>query len=318
MILSCGGASATPAQTSRAAGVDSGLVFTFTVTSNSKDSVAQRLWNSEAVVQLHRGEVRMDYTRGTLLLCCTEFRVNRNPAFGLPWPASDVSGYVLVADNARLLLTVNTERHRAAAYDAYSFATGFFSERDGGVARGGTFRFTDMGSEENILGLSTRRVQVVQHFVTERSHQSPFWYPATHDDTSDIWVTRDFRVDAASAETWARSFGLGGYFNNPLLRDSTESYIQQFGCSGVPLRIVTRSTVRTEGEGEGVRVDTIRAEVKGIRREPIDHSLFRLTQRTATQSGISIVSVSSDAKTKWERYVNTPPTAVRCRGPIKE
>lgn len=251
-----------------------GTSFTYTVTSNKRDTSEAKWWNGKAIVRMSNGTVRMDYMQGTALVCCIE--ENRSPMMTVRegWPGTgnkEDSGYLLMNSAASWYLVV-IDRYRVfKSYNAENFALAVWRQ---GVSvqqvfTTGTFTFIDLGVGDKILGHATRHVRIATNFNvgTNTGNQ---WL-SDRSDTTDIWLAFNTGADENSLVSWAETFGVGAYFNNPLLAEQRQSYLRQFGCKGIPLRMVTRIP-RTL---DGTVIDTVRADVTDLRNVSFDTSLFQ-------------------------------------------
>lgn len=258
----------------------------------------------------------MDYVRGGPMLCCAPVQIAIEPFYDLPWPDTDFPAYLLIADDARLFLSVSEERHRAYISPPEEFVrlTSMSGQMESGNVGAGVFSFRDMGNGPKILGFNTRRIQAIQRFTTGVNSHSQFGYSGVREDTTDLWITRDLKVDPASAAAWARTVGVGGYFSNPRLRESSEHFIRNYGCTGIPLRVVTRTSFRrSDINRELMTVDTIRADVTEIRRVPFDSARFRLPLQTRNENGVFLTGFFGDVVSKWTSYRDSPPSLFRCK-----
>lgn len=300
------------AQIAVRAAPDSAIAFTYTVRTNRTDSVAVGRWNSRVDVTMRNGEIRMDLLSGEPMLCCTESRVTNPQLYEYyPWRDNGTSSLFLLNDG-RLVIAVAKKIDWSKPMSASRLSLGirdFFDVKAG--ARDGA-SFVDLGDGPIIEGFRTRHVRVVQNYGFEM-HWEQWRTRYASSDTSDLWISRDLHVDAASASLWAHTFGLSGYITAPTLRNDFEPFVRKFGCTGIPLRIVSRLHLKRESEQtETTRVDTIEVRVSDIRHAILDTTQF--LSKYPTSQGVSASSASAIAEERrtWDKYKGPPPLEFTC------
>ena len=269
---------------------DSGISFIYTVSTNRTDSIGRNHWNSRANVQMLNGEIRLDYLAGEPMLCCALDGVTFS-RIRMSYPTNPSgTAAVLILDDGRLVVLdgEGTRWTDVTASNAGTFSAG---SRDLNLetflrAKGGSVTYTDLGVGEPISGFRTRRVRIVQQFMTGVEVMQ-FKTLDTRTDTSEVWISRDIKVDSESAAAWSRTFGAAGYFSTPRLRAELEPFIRELGCGGIPLRVITHLT-RSNGRDSAIH-DTVRAEVSNFEKKKIAPRLFR-PARNATLLPFTLAS----------------------------